>query len=76
MTTRPLFLAALALLSALPLFVHAQSPLIVDVVQPQLQPLSDRVEVPGTLLAREAITLRAPVSERVSAVHFHEGDTV
>lgn len=54
----------------------ARPPIPVEVVNPQATRLTQAVELPGTIRAQQAITLRAPVSELVRAVHFREGQNV
>ncbi len=76
MNPRYLGRLSLFLTALLPTFAHGQSALPVQTVSPKPETLQERIEVPGTLLARESITLRSPVSERVAAVHFSEGQQI
>jgi len=76
MNPRHLGCFSIFLAMLLPGLVLAQAPLPVQTITPQSEELRTRIEVPGTLLASASITLRAPVSERVSAVRFSEGQLV
>ncbi len=76
MNPRHLGCLSFFLATLLPGLAWAQPPLPVQTVSPQTEELRTRIEVPGTLLAQASITLRSPVSERVSAVHFAEGQQV
>ncbi|MEN8720202.1 MAG: efflux RND transporter periplasmic adaptor subunit [Oceanococcaceae bacterium] len=66
----------IALLFLVASAASAQGPIPVHVITPTATTLRDTLRMPGTVLAREAITLRAPVSEVVNAVHFREGERV
>lgn len=52
------------------------APLTVDVMVLQPQPLENRIQTTGTLLANEVVELRPEISGRVIAVHFDEGSRV
>lgn len=65
-----------ALMVLFPSIAIAQTALSVQTGNPRPETLRNHIEVPGSLLARESITLRSPVNERVAAVHFSEGQMV
>ena len=54
----------------------AQSPVPVIATTVKLEGFVDPVEALGTLVARESVELTATVTERVSAVHFEDGQRV
>lgn len=52
------------------------APTPVIVTEAVVAPFEDEVEALGTLLANESVTLSSTVSERVTAIHFDDGDRV
>jgi len=49
---------------------------VVTTQQVAMQPWSDTISAPGTVKARESVTITAKVSETVERVHFESGDEV
>ena len=60
----------------LPAAVLAAAPVQVIVSPVVSVPFDDRIEALGTLRANESINLTAKVTEKVSALHFDDGDRV
>lgn len=48
----------------------------VVVVQPQMKPFAQEVEALGTVRANESVDITAKVADRVTAIHFKEGQHV
>ncbi len=55
---------------------QASSALMVTTQRVELQPWNDTIAAPGTVKARESVTVTAKVSETVERVHFDSGDEV
>lgn len=68
---RALGLAAAVLMAATPALATE-----VIVAEARLVSFADEVEALGTLQANESVTVAATVTERVSAIHFDDGDRV
>jgi membrane fusion protein (multidrug efflux system) len=60
----------------LPASLFAAAPVQVIVAPVVSVPFEDRIEALGTLRANESINLSAKVTEKVSALHFDDGDRV
>ncbi len=51
-------------------------PVLVTVAEVERRLISDQIEAIGTLIANESVTITAQVTERVSRIHFNDGDYV
>lgn len=70
-------MSRLAVLLLVPAFaVQAAAPTPVIVAEVKTVPFEDRIEALGTLRANESVVLTATVTERVSVLHFDDGERV
>ena len=62
--------------SAAPVAKPANTPVLVSIAPAQPRAFHDRLDALGTLRAREAVDITAPVAEIVDQIHFREGQPV
>ncbi|MDG1286891.1 MAG: efflux RND transporter periplasmic adaptor subunit [Rickettsiales bacterium] len=67
---------AASMLLAMPVFAQKLSAPAVIVSIVKISPISDRVEALGTLQANESVEITATVTEKITALHFDDGQRV